>query len=122
MIFGGFTNDMNPLELGRVVIHEFGHALGCVHEQASPPASIPWDKAKVYAWYKSRIGWDKATVDHNVLKRYGKSEVVFTEQHDPESIMQYPVPNELTVGDYEIGWNTELSETDQVFIAKMYPR
>jgi serralysin len=60
--------------------------------------------------------------DANVFKRYKKSEVHFTQQHDPKSIMQYPVPNELTIGDFEIGWNTELSEMDKIFIAKMYPK
>jgi len=32
------------------------------------------------------------------------------------------VPKELTIGGFEIGWNTELSERDKAFIAKMYPR
>jgi hypothetical protein len=36
--------------------------------------------------------------------------------------MQYAVPNGLTIGDFEIGWNTELSETDTEFIGRMYPR
>jgi hypothetical protein len=121
MILGGFTSNTDPVELRRVVIHEFGHAIGCVHEQSSPSVDIPWDKEKVYAYYKTRIGWDKAKVDHNVLKRYTKREAIATEHHDPKSIMQYSVPNELTIGDFEIGWNTELSEVDKVFIAKMYP-
>jgi hypothetical protein len=48
--------------------------------------------------------------------------VWFTAEHDPKSIMQYPVSNELTTGDFEIGWNTELSEMDKNFIAEMYPK
>jgi hypothetical protein len=35
--------------------------------------------------------------------------------------MQYPVPKELTIGGFEIGWNRELSEMDKSFIAKIYP-
>jgi hypothetical protein len=122
MTLGGFTKNTDSVELRRVVIHEFGHAIGCVHEQSSPSIDIPWDRQKVYDYYQSHIGWDQAKVDHNVFKRYKKSEVHFTKQHDPESIMQYPVPNELTIGDFEIGWNTMLSEMDKVFIARMYPR
>jgi hypothetical protein len=121
MTLGGFTKDTDPVNLRRVVIHEFGHAIGCVHEQSSPTVRIPWDKEKVYAFYKT-YGWDKAKVDHNVFKRYDKLEVFFTPHHDPCSIMQYPVPNELTICDFQIGWNTELSETDKVFIAQMYPK
>lgn len=122
MILGGFTVETNPVELRRVVIHEFGHAIGCVHEQSSPSVNIPWDIDKVYIYYKSHFGWDAATVDYNVLKRYTNEEAIATEQHDPKSIMQYPVPKELTIGGFEIGWNTELSDTDKIFIAKMYPK
>ncbi|SCN42212.1 Uncharacterized protein BCRIVMBC938_06247 [Bacillus wiedmannii] len=35
--------------------------------------------------------------------------------------MQYPVPNELTIGDYEVGWNKHLSELDGKFIQELYP-
>jgi hypothetical protein len=120
MTLGGFSRRTDDLEVQRVVLHEFGHALGCIHEQANPTIKIPWDKEKVYAYYKAHAGWSKARVDLNVLKRYSKSQVRFT-QHDPQSIMQYPVPNELTRGDFEIGWNNTLSETDKVFIQAMYP-
>ncbi|MAT42193.1 MAG: Tolloid-like protein 1 [Anaerolineaceae bacterium] len=121
MTLGGFTVNTNATELRRVVIHEFGHAIGCVHEQSSPSIDIPWDVEKVYAYY-ARYGWDKAKVDDNVLKRYKKHEVFHTEDHDEDSIMQYPVNKALTIGDFEIGWNTELSEKDKIFIAKMYPK
>lgn len=122
MILGGFTKYTDETELQRVVLHEFGHAIGCVHEQSSPSFDIPWDKEKVYAYYWQHHKWDKEKVDNNIFKRYTASEVHFTAQHDPNSIMQYPVPKELTVSGFEIGWNTELSETDRIFIAKMYPR
>lgn len=36
--------------------------------------------------------------------------------------MHYPVPNALTIGDFEIGWNRVLSATDKEFIGTMYPR
>lgn len=121
MTLGGFTVTTDPVLLRRVVIHEFGHAIGCVHEQASPTINIPWDRPKVYAYY-ARLGWDASMVDQNVFLRYDKSEVESTDLHDPQSIMQYPVPKELTTGNFEIGWNTELSALDKVFIAKMYPK
>ena len=120
MQLGGFTADSDDVELGRTVLHEFGHAIGCVHEQASPAAEIPWNEAKVYEYYRQWMGWDDETIYHNVLRRYSGTETRFTE-HDPGSIMQYPVPNELTIGDFEIGWNTDLSDVDRSFIAKMYP-
>ena len=36
--------------------------------------------------------------------------------------MLYPVPNEFTIGDYEVGWNRVLSEDDKEFIGRMYPK
>jgi hypothetical protein len=118
---GGYTADMPDEEFRRPVLHEFGHAIGCIHEQASPAVKIPWDEQKVYEFYRRWQGWDDQKIYNNVLRRYSEDEARFTE-HDPKSIMQYPVPEELTVGDYAIGWNTDLSEQDKSFIARMYPR
>lgn len=120
MMLGGFSEATDPIEFRRVTLHEFGHAIGCVHEQSSPSVNIPWDKEKTYEYYRRRAGWSKEKVDRNIFKRYGREEVDFT-AHDPTSIMQYAVPSELTIGGFEIGWNTDLSETDKVFIASMYP-
>jgi hypothetical protein len=36
--------------------------------------------------------------------------------------MLYAIPNELTIGDFEVGWNTVLSPADKEFIAAIYPR
>ena len=39
----------NPEEKRRrAILHEFGHALGVVHEQSSPLAGIAWIKDVVY--------------------------------------------------------------------------
>lgn len=120
MQLGGFTSRSNGVELRRTVLHEFGHAIGCVHEQASPAFSIPWDEKKVYAHYARWQGWDYATTYQNVIFRYSQKDTRYT-QHDPASIMQYPVQKKLTKGGFEIGWNNDLSELDKAFIAKMYP-
>lgn len=119
MTLGGFNDKTEDELMRRVVLHEFGHALGCVHEQANPTIAIPWDVDKVYAYYL-KFGWNKAKVDLNVLKRYQSSEVHFT-RHDPKSIMQYPVDKTHTLNGFEIGWNTTLSAMDKDFIARMYP-
>jgi Bacterial pre-peptidase C-terminal domain len=36
--------------------------------------------------------------------------------------MLYPIPNEFTIGDFEVGFNTTLSDTDKSFIATIYPK
>ena len=40
---------------------------------------------------------------------------------DPKSIMLYPVDNALTIGNFEIGWNKKMSDTDKQFIGVAYP-
>lgn len=123
MNFGGFLkNKEQEIEIYSVVLHEFGHCIGLSHEQSNPVANIPWDRDAVYRYYAEpkNGGWTKEKVDQNVLDKLDSSSAEFTPS-DPKSIMQYAVPNELTIGDFEIGWNTELSETDKLFIGQMYP-
>ncbi|MCB0059260.1 MAG: hypothetical protein KDE45_19610, partial [Caldilineaceae bacterium] len=100
-------------------LHEFGHALGLLHEHLSPVADIPWDEEKVIAYYRRTNGWNETYIRSNVLAIPPSDK--FTD-FDTLSIMLYPVPRELTKGGYEIPWqNSELSETDKKFIAEIYP-
>lgn len=122
MNFGWLTAETPDLEYSRVVTHEFGHALGCIHEHQNPATNIPWDKPKVYAFYAGPPNhWSKAEVDTNIFQKYDRTITQFSE-FDPKSIMLYPIPNDLTIGDFEVGWNRELSPTDKQFIGAVYPR
>ena len=120
MNYGWLYPDTDDEEYQRVVLHEFGHALGMHHEHMSPASSIPWDRDAVYAYY-ARHGWSQADVDWNVLFKLEAEQTNFS-TFDPHSIMLYAIDNSLTIGDYEVGWNTELSDMDKTFMAKQYPR
>lgn len=120
MQLGGFAPDADDVVLRRTVLHEFGHAIGCIHEQASPAMRIPWDEERVYSFYREWQGWDRETTYANVLRRYGADEAFFSSA-DPDSIMQYPVPATLTRGGFAVGWNDVLSVGDRSFIARIYP-
>lgn len=120
MNYGWLTADGSDDEYQRVVLHEFGHALSCVHEHNHPTAGIPWDLEKVYEYYELTQGWTRDDVDQQVLQKYSTSETNFS-QYDEHSIMHYPVENALTLGDFEVGWNRDLSPVDMQFIATLYP-
>lgn len=121
MNFGWLTPTTDDLEYHRVVLHEFGHALGCIHEHERPDNGIPWNKPKVYEYYRITDGWDKEEVDAQVFDIYDISQIRAS-KIDKKSIMMYPVPNQLTTGNYEIGWNNGLSDADKKFIRKVYPK
>ena len=48
MNFGWLTPTSSEDAFARVVLHEFGHALGAIHEHQHPDAGIPWNKEAVY--------------------------------------------------------------------------
>ncbi len=121
MNFGWFNNSTPEAEFSRTIIHEFGHAIGCVHEHSCPAAKIPWNKPAVYAYYWRTQRWSKEQVDHNLFAKFDQSEIS-NSMYDKRSIMHYPIDNRLTIGDFSVGWNTELSQTDKTFVGKNYPK
>lgn len=121
MNFGWLTPESEDAEYSRVVIHEFGHALGCIHEHQNPATNIPWDKEAVYRYYSGPPNnWTRDQIDLNIFRKYSSTITQFS-AFDRKSIMLYAIPNELTIGDYEVGWNRQLSEVDKEFIGTMYP-
>ncbi len=106
--------------VNRVVLHEFGHAIGFVHEHSSPNGSIPWDVPKVIEYYERTQGWSAEKTKYNVLSKYAVAQVNAS-VYDPLSIMHYSIPNSLTVGNFEVPWNAVLSENDKSWARLIYP-
>jgi len=121
MNFGWLKDGTDDVEYRRVVVHEFGHALGAIHEHQNPRGGIQWNKAAVYAYFSGPPNnWSKAEIDHNIIEKYSIDQLNAT-KFDPKSIMLYSFPPQLIVGGKGTGLNTDLSTGDKRFIRKRYP-
>ena len=117
-----FLSVPDSTELRRVTLHEFGHAIGLIHEHQQPLSTIHWDYAKTHQYYEGPPNcWTPQMVDDNVIRRRSASSDLDTTQFDPESIMEYPVDPSLTTDGKGNDWNTDFSELDKKFIARQYP-
>src|SRR5919198_2319575 len=97
MNFGWLDANTEDKEYSRVVKHEFGHALGLIHEHQNPAGGIKWNKDAVYkALGGPPNNWDRRTVDQNMFERYNKNITNYTKT-DPKSIMMYPIPAAWTL-------------------------
>ncbi len=122
MNFGWLVDNTEDKEYDRVVIHEFGHALGCVHEHQSPTATLKWNVAEVYRAFAGPPNyWKKEEIDHNILRKYSPAGVEAS-LFDEESIMLYQFPAQLFTDLKGTKENTVLSPMDKQMIGSMYPR
>lgn len=108
-------------QIRRVILHEFGHALGLVHELQNPSATISWDTVATYRYFAMAYGYTEDMVRQNVLRKYDHS-IGYTRAFDPQSIMNvFRIPPSLTKGQYDIRLSEELSESDKTVISNTYP-
>ena len=117
---------MPEAEARRLVLHEFGHALGLFHEHQSPKAgcAAEYYEEAVFAFGALR-GWPPERSIQNFRQIADTSEFNATEV-DRKSIMHYSLPPWLFKGGERspclVATNFELSEGDKDFIRKVYPK
>lgn len=106
-----------------VILHEFGHTIGMIHEHQNPQGGIKWNKPNVYR----DLGlppnnWDQQTVDHNMFETYDRDQVNATKV-DKLSIMLYSIPKTWTTDGFSSKPNDILSGQDKKFVgdARNYP-
>jgi serralysin len=123
MHFGWLTADSSQADYDSVVLHEFGHAFGAIHEHQIPSSTIIWNKPLVYQYCLEQWGWSTDDVDHNIFEKYSPDQLIFTRM-DPDSIMMYSFPAAWTLNDPPMStpWNYKLSPADIQFMSSLYPR
>ncbi len=117
----GWLGSVNNAFARQVILHEFGHALGFIHEHQRVDATISWDKEKVYAYYSQPPNnWTREMTDQQIFQKYALNATNYS-AYDQLSIMQYPVPADLTTDGSRIDWNLDLSPTDKQYASLYYP-
>jgi hypothetical protein len=115
------TDTLSDDKARGLVLHEFGHALGLLHEHQSPASGITWNRAAAYDFFGANPYFlSPSVVDRQILNKYQENATQYT-HFDRSSIMIYPIPAFLTKNGYEVPMNSALSLTDRSFISKLYP-
>lgn len=120
MNFGWLSPQSTDDQVRRVVLHEFGHALGLVHEHQNPGGKILWNRKNVISDLSSPPNnWSKEVIEFNMFNAYEEDDTTFTRM-DPKSIMMYPIPARWTENGFSTELNADLSPLDRQFIREMY--
>lgn len=119
--FGWLDDTLAEQDYKQVVLHEFGHALGLIHEHQSPATKVKWNKPYVYWYFWQHHNWTKGEVDNNLFQEFEKTTTQYSSL-DKKSIMAYYIPPQFTLDGQEFPQNYELSEMDKHYIGQIYPK
>lgn len=117
----GFTMNTRDSEFFRVVRHETGHTLGFVHEHMRKEIIQRIDPEKAYDYFFRTQGWDRQTVNEQVLKPLDEKSIMGTPP-DQTSIMCYHLPGSITYDGQPILGGSDINATDYEFAGKIYPK
>lgn len=111
------TSEFYVRELHRLTLHEFGHALGFIHEHLSPASQIKFDKQATIDYFQKLCGWSaEQTISQVLTPEEGQNLTTF----DMQSVMIYPFPASIATPPTDNNW--QLSQDDIDSVRKAYPK
>ncbi|KAA6171238.1 M12 family metallopeptidase [Pseudomonas marginalis] len=99
-------------------LHEFGHALGLLHEHQHPQNTLQWNKQAVHDYFVSDA-YPEEIVQRQILDPVSGPNLQIT-PYDPKSVMHYAFPAQLTENGHTGSENISLSKGDQEAIRRLY--
>jgi len=121
-------SSINRPENLAVILHEFGHAIGMLHEHSSPVSNIKFrSEQELVRFFQGRFGEGRNNpgktlelVRHNIIRRYSDREVLRFSDFDRDSIMIYALPADVLQDGKEVRVNLQLSAKDKEYAEKLY--
>ena len=121
MCLGAIT-DQQEREARRIVLFEFGHALGFVTELKKPDLGFHWNTQAVLDFFGKTYQWTPEVVYEQVLRSLPEESLGLNTRLDPDSIMTVGVRKEWPLEGIEIHENFDLSDGDKAAARAAYPR
>ena len=120
MNYGWLTDASSDAVVRQVVLHEFGHAVGLIHEHQNPLGGIKWNRDAVIADLSGPPNnWNLDKIETNMFKHYDPTALVASAV-DKKSIMMYPIPRAWTLDGFSTGLNSSISAIDKLVVSKAY--
>lgn len=122
MCLEDFGTSQSDAEMRRVVRHETGHTLGFPHEHMRRQVVNLIDPAKAYAYFRRTQGWDRQTVQEQVLTPLEDADLQSTSFADANSIMCYQLPGSIMKTGKPVTGGVDIDRADLDFARLVYPR
>ena len=117
-----FTMQTLDSEFHRVVRHETGHTMGFPHEHMRRELVDKIDTAEAIKFFGETQGWTPEMVRAQVLTPIEDSSLIATDHADPNSMMCYQIPGNITKDGKPIIGGIDIDASDFSFAGKLYPK